>query len=291
MDKSRNFEWKIILMLLSYMKTITLKKLLLGMMSMTTALSAMAWGQKGHDVTAYIAEQHLTPTTAKAVEGLLDGMSPVYWANWLDNASHTDEYAYSKTWHSKNVDADKTYWTQPEQKGGDIVQALRMNIAILADSTKSRDEQNLAMKMVIHLMGDLHQPMHMGRSTDRGGNNVHVRYFGRDANLHGIWDTNLLESAHKWGYSEWQQQLDRLPEETEVVTVGGNLDDWAQKTVGIAKTIYERTPEHSSLSYDEVAEWAPIIEAQLLIGGLRLAHVLNSIYDPEYQHAKTPTEF
>lgn len=273
------------------MKTTSIKHLFLSLLSVTTAFSAFAWGQKGHDVTAYIAENHMTPTTIKTVTELLDGMGPVYWANWLDNASHTPEYAYSKTWHYKNIDADKNYWTQPEQPGGDIVQALRMNINILTDSTKSKDDKNLALKMVIHLMGDLHQPMHMGRSTDRGGNNVKVKYFGRESNLHGVWDTSLLESAHKWGYTEWQQQLDRLPEEVEVVTIGGNLDDWAQKTVTIAQDIYGRTPENSSFSYNEVAEWAPVIEAQLLIGGLRLAHILNSIYDPQYTHAKDPSSF
>ena len=93
------------------------------------------------------------------------------------------------------------------------------------------------------------------------------------------------------GYTEWQQQLDRLPEETEVVTVGGNLDDWAQKTVAISRQVYAAMPAGTNVSYNEVAEWAPVIEAQLLIGGLRLAHVLNSIYDPAYQHAKDPSTF
>lgn len=273
------------------MKRLLFKRLSLSVISCVTALSAFAWGQKGHDVTAYIAECHLTPTTLAAVTELLDGQSPVYWANWLDNASHTADYAYSKTWHYKNIDADKTYWTQPELPEGDVVRALRMNIKVLADSTKSRDERQLAMKMLVHLMGDLHQPMHMGRSTDRGGNNVKVRYFGRDANLHGIWDTNLLESAHKWSYTEWQQQLDRLPESVEVVTIGGNIDDWGQKTASLAAQIYSAANQSLNFSYNEVAEWAPIIEAQLLIGGLRLAHVLNSIYDPEYQHAKPIAEF
>ncbi|MDE6037598.1 MAG: S1/P1 nuclease [Duncaniella sp.] len=268
-----------------------MKKLLLGTMSMLTALSALAWGQKGHDVTACIAENHFTPATAAAVTDLLDGMSPVYWANWLDNASHTPEYAYSKTWHYKNVDADKTYWTQPELESGDIVKALRMNIATLTDADKSREDKQLAMKMIVHLMGDLHQPMHMGRSTDRGGNGVKVKYFGREANLHGIWDTNLVESAHKWGYTEWQQQIDRVPEEEEVVILGGNIDDWAQQTVAMCKKIYNTLPANASFSYDEVAEATPVIEGQLLLGGLRLAHVLNSIYDPDYKHAKAPSSF
>lgn len=147
----------------------------------------------------------------------------------------------------------------------------------------------VALKMVVHLMGDLHQPMHMGRSTDRGGNSVKVKYFGRDANLHGIWDTNLVESAHKWGYTEWQQQIDRVPEVDEVVILSGNLDDWGQKTVQTCKEIYSRIP--ANFSYDQVAEWSPVVEAQLLIGGLRLAHVLNSIYDPDYKHAKDVATF
>ena len=73
------------------------------------SIAAFGWGQKGHDTVAFIAENHLTETTRAAVDSILDGKSPVYWANWLDNASHTPEYAYTKTWHYKNVDADRTY--------------------------------------------------------------------------------------------------------------------------------------------------------------------------------------
>ncbi|MDE6377310.1 MAG: hypothetical protein K2K72_01035, partial [Duncaniella sp.] len=92
-------------------------------------------------------------------------------------------------------------------------------------------------------------------------------------------------------YSEWQQQIDRVPEEEEVVIISGNIDDWGQHTVAQCKKIYNTLPANASFSYDQVAEAAPTIEAQLLLGGLRLAHVLNSIYDPEYKHAKTPSSF
>ncbi len=256
-----------------------------------TCLSALAWGQKGHDVTAAIAENHFTPATAAAVADLFDGMSPVYWANWLDNASHTPQYAYSKTWHYRNTDADKTYFTMPVHPDGDVVTAIRYNISQLADTTVARDRRVLALKMLVHLVGDMHQPMHMGRSTDRGGNSVKVKYFGRDANLHGIWDTNLLESAHRWSYTEWREQLDRLPEAQRLVVAGGNLDDWAQDATRIAADIYARTPESTRLSYDEVALWAPVIERQLVSGGLRLAHILNSLFDPAYPHRRDPATF
>lgn len=268
-----------------------MKRIFASLGAASVAVAAMAWGQKGHDVTAAIAEAHLTPATQAAVTEVLDGMSPVYWANWLDNASHTPDYAYSKTWHYKNVDADKTYFTQPAAPDGDVVTAIRYNIGILSDPAKSHEEQALAMKMLVHLVGDMHQPMHLGHATDLGGNRVKVKYFGRDKNLHSIWDTDLLESAHRWSYTEWREQLDRLGEGERAVVLSGNLDDWAQRTVDIAGEIYEKTPEGSSLSYNQVAQWAPVIERQLVMGGNRLAHILNSIYDPGYEHRKDPASF
>ena len=86
-----------------------------------STICAFAWGQKGHDVTASIAESHLTPTTYAAVSELLDGKSLVYWANWLDNASHTPEYAYSKTWHYKNIDSGMEFEEAPLDPDGNII--------------------------------------------------------------------------------------------------------------------------------------------------------------------------
>lgn len=259
---------------------------------MAVSLQSWAWSQKGHDVTAHVAERHLTPATRAAVSKFFDGKSLVYWANWLDNASHTAPYAYSKTWHYKNVDADKTYETMPKNPNGDVIDAIRYNIGVLGDSTVNDPAaQALALKMLVHLVGDMHQPMHMGHLSDLGGNRVKVKFFGRDNNLHAVWDGSIVESAHKWSYSEWADQLDRLPEEQEVVVIGGNIDDWAKHSLGYAATIYNETPEGTSLSYNEVARWAPVVEEQLLSGGLRLAHILNSIFDPGYSHAKPLAEF
>lgn len=254
---------------------------------MAVGVAAFAWGQKGHDVTAAIAEAHLTPATQKAVAEVLDGMSPVYWANWLDNASHTPEYAYSKTWHYKNVDAGKTYFTQPAAPDGDVVTAIRYNIGILADSTRGHDEHALAMKMLVHLVGDMHQPMHMGHATDLGGNRIKVRFFGRETNLHSVWDSNIAESGHKWSFSEWRDQIDRVKADEAEAIVAGSIDDWAKETANQATAIYMTTKPGDNLSYNEVSYWTPVIETQFLRGGLRLAHVLNMIYDPAYAATRT----
>ena len=256
------------------------------------ALHSWGWGQKGHDVTANIAERHLTPATAAAVDSIFQGKSLVYWANWLDNASHTPAYAYSKTWHYLNVDADQTYETMPKNPQGDVVDAIRYNIGVLGDTTNNDPAAKaLALKMLVHCVGDMHQPLHMVRKTDLGGNRVKVKYFGRDTNLHSIWDGSLVESAHKWSYSEWADQVDRLPAGQQVLLLSGNIDDWAKATHDIATEAYKEIPEGYNVSYNDVARWAPVIEDQLLRGGLRLAHILNSIFDPAYANAKPLTEF
>lgn len=266
-----------------------LKRAACALTGMTVAISAMAWGQKGHDVTAYIAEKHLTPAAAATVDSLLDGRSLVYWSNWLDNASHTPEYAYTKTWHYNNVDAGKTYETRKQAPDGDAITALRYSIGILSDQSKNQEEKSLALKMLCHILADIHQPLHMGHATDYGGNTVKLKYFGHDTNLHSIWDNALTESAHKWSYTEWQQQIDRTTPVGEKIIISGNIDDWATQSVKLAEEVYNFFPSGKHVSYNDVAHWTPVIEEQLLKGGLRLAHVLNMLFDPSYNGGGTVT--
>ncbi|MCH5213815.1 MAG: S1/P1 nuclease [Muribaculaceae bacterium] len=257
--------------------------LTLGIFSFIT-LNAFGWGQKGHDTVAFIAENHLTPTTQAAIDSLLDGYSLVYWANWLDNASHTADYAYTKTWHYKNIDANKTFENAPKIKEGNIVDAITEQVAVLQDENSTKDEKALALKMVVHFLGDIHQPMHMGRASDRGGNYHKVKFFKRDTNLHSVWDSNVLETAHKWSHTEWQREIDRLSAEQQAELVkGGTPATWGKETYLICTEIYENTPESTNIEYDYVAKWTPTVELQLEKGGLRLADVLNSVFDPEYE--------
>lgn len=256
-----------------------------------SVLSAFAWGQKGHDVTAYIAENHLTPTAYAKVSELLDGKSIVYWANWLDNASHTDQYAYTKTWHYKNIDDGVKYDEAPRHPKGDIVGAIYDQVRTLQDPEASKEDQQLALKILVHVMGDIHQPMHMGHASDLGGNKWKVNYFNRENNLHSVWDSSVPEAAHKWTYTEWNNQINRpTDEQTLVILAEGNADKWGEETYEICKKVYAETPQGTNISYDYIADWTPVIEDQLLKGGLRLADILNGIYDPEYKPLNTMVE-
>lgn len=260
-----------------------MKKYLLSFIFATTALFASAWSQKGHDVTAYIAERHLTPATYAAVDSILQGKSMVYWANWLDNASHQPEFAYTKTWHYKNVDADDTYESAPANPAGDAVTAIKAQIEALTDTATTISQAQLALKILIHVTGDLHQPMHLGHATDLGGNRIKMKFFDRDTNLHSIWDSSLPEAAHKWSYTEWQQQIDRASQVEKAEIISGSVDDWARQTLKIADKVYYHFQPGNKVMYNDIARWAPTIEQQLLRAGLRLAHILNTIYDPTYR--------
>ena len=262
-----------------------MKKLIIALIAPLMGLSAWAWSQKGHDVTAYIAEQHLTPAAAAAVDSIFHGKSMVYWANWLDNASHTMDYAYTKTWHYKNIDEGYKFDEAPLNEKGDIVGAVNMQIATLSDSTTTPQEAELALRILVHCMGDMHQPMHMGHLSDLGGNKTKLKYFDRETTLHSIWDGSLVESAHKWSYTEWQQQIDRATPEEQLTIIAGTPESWAEETFGVAGKVYKYYQPGLNVKYDQIAYATPIIEQQFLRGGLRLAHVLNSIFDPDYRAA------
>lgn len=254
-------------------------------LNLVCVFSAGAWGQKGHDVTAYIAEQHLTPAAKAAVDSIFEGKSIVYWASWLDNASHTPEYAYTKTWHYSNVDEGVRYEEAPVNPAGNSVLAVKAQVETLSNPATSFEDMQLALKILVHVAGDMHQPMHMGHATDLGGNRVMVKFHGKDTNLHSVWDAAIPEAAHKWGFMEWQQMIDRATPEQEKTIISGTVDDWAKETLPIASKIYATMPDGTDIGYNEVADWTEVVDQQLLRGGLRLAHLLNTIFDPEYRSA------
>lgn len=262
-----------------------MKHIITSLLALLIAINCMAWGQKGHDTTCAIAQQHLTRKAKKRIEALLEGRSMLYWSNWLDNAVHTPEYEYAASWHYKNIDRGQAYADVPPFRKGDVVTALQELTARMKEyerrkslTPEERADEALTLKMLVHLMGDLHQPLHLGHASDYGGNTVKVKYFGLDMNLHSVWDTNLVESAHAWSHTEWVEEIDRATPAERAAITAGTLDEWAEETFHIATRVYDETPDGTDISYNYVAQWTPIIEQQFLRGGLRLAKVLNECF-------------
>ena len=253
-----------------------------------SSISAFGWGQKGHDVVAAIAEQHLTKKAKKALDELLDGKSIVYFSSWMDSIQNSpyweNGYNQTKTWHYGNVDKGLTYQTMAKNPAGDVVTGLEF---LTKELTENFDNLTDSMKvdyvkMIIHMVGDLHCPMHAGRLSDRGGNGMKVRWFGQNTNLHSVWDSKMIDSARKWSYTEWVEQLDRTDKKFKKSVMRGTYEEWFHDTVTYAASIYDYVEgieqENPNLSYQFVYDFSDLLENRLLIGGYRLAYVLNTIF-------------
>ena len=256
-----------------------MRKLLVIALALCIPAMAFAWGAKGHDIVARVAEENISKRTLRAVEQVLGGHSMVYVANWMDNASHTEEYAYTKTWHYVNVDPEEgSYSNSAKEAKGDVVVAIETIVANLKSGELTIEEERAQLMMLIHLVGDMHCPMHAGHKSDRGGNGTKVKYFGSLKKLHSVWDSDIIESAHRWSHSEWQEQIDRANKKEKKAMAQGRPSDWIEECVALADNVYATSTTGENLSYDYVAYYAPIIESQLLKAGLRLAAILEEIY-------------
>ena len=252
------------------------------------ATSAFGWGAKGHDIVAAIAEQHLTPRAKRKINKLLEGKSITYYSSWMDNIQNSpyweNGYNKTKTWHYANVDKGLTYETMQKNPDGDVVKGLEMltdqmmnNYDNLTDSMRVD-----YLKMIVHMVGDLHCPMHAGRLSDRGGNGTKVIWFRDETNLHSVWDSRIIESARTWSYSEWCEQLDRKDRKYRKSISDGSYEDWFSETVEESARVYEYVEAAEGivpvLSYQFVYDFSPMLEEQLLNAGYRLAYVLNTIF-------------
>ena len=183
-----------------YLHTLLIKSVLTVILLVFSSIVATAWGPMGHDVVAAIAEQNLTRKAKKNIEKILDGRSIVFYASWMDNIQNSPSwkngYDKTKTWHYANVDEGQTYQSMKKNENGDVVTALNqltweltVNYDNLSDSLKAD-----YVKMIVHMVGDLHCPMHAGRLTDKGGNGTKVKWFNQKTNLHSVWDSKMIES-------------------------------------------------------------------------------------------------
>lgn len=255
----------------------TFKSLLLTVFASVSVLPCYSWDKKGHDITAAIAQRHLTNSTRKKINELLDGKSLIYWAPWMDDASNMPEYRHTKSWHYFDIEEGSNAENTPHDNKGDIITAITAQMDIVKDKNRPREERQLALKFLIHMIGDLHQPFHIGHPQDKGGNTIKVTFFGRETSVHSMWDGGMASRAHDWNHTEWAEELDIKDKNTIAKIASGTVTDWANESHQYADEIYKSTPEGSNLSFPYVREWVDVLEHQFLYGGIRLAKVLNEI--------------
>ena len=241
--------------------------------------TAWSWGGEGHDVIAGIAEAHLSKKAKKQVRKLLEGKTMVYFSSWMDEIRSDSVYQFTKTWHYANVDEGKTYETKTKHPDGDVITATLLSIKMLEDKTQNDSIRSMHLKFLIHMIGDLHCPMHAGRATDLGGNLYPVIFRNQEMNLHRLWDSPIVDATKNWTYSEWCMNLDmKMNKKQKNTIVAGDPLSWFKETVDIASDIYQDSPENGTISPDYVKKYTHVIERQFLYAGHRLAYLLNAIF-------------
>lgn len=240
---------------------------------------AQAWSKTGHRVTGAIADAHLGPKARAGLQDLLGTEGLAEASTWPDFMRSSPEAFWQKQanpWHYVTIPVGQTYAEAGAPPQGDALTALKRFSATVRNPRAPLAERQLALRFIVHIVGDLSQPLHVGRGDDRGGNDIKVSFFGRPTNLHAVWDGDLVENEGL-SYTEWTSWL--LAAATPALIRDWSSPDplqWVADSAAVREQIYPATPE---LGHAYVFQHRERVRQQLSKGGFRLAAYLNALFD------------
>lgn len=240
-----------------------------------------SWGSDGHKIVAQIAEDQLSPNAKTHLLTLLDGQSLSSVANWADSIKSNSQWAHTKPWHFVDIADGEDYHQEHSHPEGDVISAISDMVKVLKNSSASIEEQKNAAKFIIHFVGDIHQPLHVGRPDDRGGNNIKVIFNGKNMNLHSLWDSAMI-TLQKMDYLSYARSL----QGQKFLSASYDITEFPFSTVVLEdlqsrKNIYDFKVEGNQVvKLDKAYMDKNLItmNSRLLYGGQRLAGLFNSIY-------------
>ncbi|MBU3026877.1 S1/P1 nuclease [Zobellia galactanivorans] len=235
------------------------------------------WSKTGHRTVGEVAEQHLSKKTRKALKKLLNGRDLAYVSTFGDDIKADRAFKEFSAWHYVNIPDGKRYSDIEPNKHGDIVVGIQKCVEIIKDPNAKREDKVFYLKMLVHLIGDLHQPLHVGRFEDKGGNDIQLQWFNKGSNLHKVWDSNMIND-YGMSYTELASSLPKLSKKQIKQIQEGTIYDWVGESQDIAQQLYGSVEAGEKLYYRYSYDWWGTVEDQLQKGGLRLAKVLNGLF-------------
>ncbi len=267
---------------------------------------AFAWGKTGHRVVAAIADTELSGLARANIEQILGpGESLDEAATWPDDMRANPSPFWQKAaspWHYVTVNGITYDHAPPE---GDALQALDRFSKTLKDPNASRADKQLALRFIVHLVGDLHQPFHAGKCCDKGANDVKVTWFGKPTNLHAVWDSAIVDEE-QLSFTELAAKLERHISNRDVIDWWDvNPRDWVSESAEVRDSLYptaadmpkpakaakvkkSKGPVVPDLSFSYIYRSTPLMERRLSQGGVRLAAYLNALFAEPQQVAIKP---
>ena len=270
-----------------------LRLLCLGLLALLfgPARPAGAWGRMGHRASTRLAETRLSPRARAIIRELLEpGESLADASTWADENSQS--IPGSAAWHYVNVPLSAARYSPRDCHENCVVSRFEEFRKVLADPRSPAPRRRMALRYVVHLLEDAHQPLHVGDHGDRGGNNLQLQFFGDSfTNLHQVWDSGLLRNGFR-NERELTFELIELAKKPEAQAwTEGRIEDWVDESLEAARQAY-RVPGSSELLRSGMRIGGDYEEANLRLAverlsqaGIRLSEVLNDCLDPSPRSA------
>jgi hypothetical protein len=279
------------------------------------SVEAYAWGAVGHRTIGVIAERNLSPSAKREVEKILGEESLADVANWADALRSTSAYRQTSWYHFEKIPDQQTYLGNlkampvAQRKRGGVVSAVLRAVTILSDTKSTRAEQAVALKFLVHFLGDLHQPLHSGRPEDKGGVTISVNWFGLKTSLHGIWDSGMIRTGHTdlfspplaAGLSVDQDEdspethvdddgiplvkVDRIPAYVDYLegrfkqtktSTALDVEEWLNESIRLRQQAYDTSYLNDQPSYQN--KNLDSVDLRIYQAGVRLSALLNDIF-------------
>lgn len=257
------------------------RKISLAACMLTLPSITFAWGVNGHRICGEIAYSYLNPKAKLAIKKYLGEESLAMASNYADFIRSDDKYKDTENWHYMDVDKAMTQLEMKTYLEADTDVDAYTKIKFLMGELKKKDlpaaTQAFNFKMLIHLIEDIHQPMHTAHKADKGGNDIKVMWFGKQTSLHTLWDSELI-NFQQLSYTEYAANINHSTAAQRATLQAAPISTWFSESNQLADKIYTNTKAGDNLSYNYNYQFIEPLNQQLLKGGIRLAGVLNEMF-------------
>lgn len=259
-----------------------LRIVFLGMIFFYLPYRSIAWGMLGHRIVGEIASTYLTQKARKEVQQILGTESMAIASNWADFIKADTSYKYLNSWHYIDVDSALNYREFQSDLKSDVAADAYTKLNFLVKQLKNKNlpqaKKLMYLRLLIHIAGDIHQPFHVARKGDAGGNDIKVSWFGQPSNIHRVWDEQLID-FQKLSYTEYTAAINHVSNQQKAAWQKQPISKWLFDSYNISEQLHKELQQpDQKLSFQYNFKHIETLNEQLLKGGVHLAGLLNQIF-------------
>jgi hypothetical protein len=245
-------------------------------------IRSFAWGTNGHRIVGEIASRYLTAKAKAEIAKILGHESIAMASNWADFIKSDTSFRYLYNWHFVNFKPGLNYddFRQVLKTDTSVNAYTKMNFLVkeLKKKDLTKDKKLLYLKLLIHIVGDLHQPLHASPEGTTGGNDIKLTWFNTPSNLHRVWDEHLIE-LQQLSYTEYVKAIDHTTVSERTKLQKQLPSEWVYNSYSIAEQLHKEIKEKEpKLGYRYDFDHIQLLNQQLVSGGVHLAGILNEIF-------------